>query len=321
MNAKLFIEQSVKNIHKTVDEIIEQPKFLKALNYFGDKGNELYDEFIYLNPQEQNTFLKSLSKLLPLSQRVFSMFIEQAKDKDDIATWLKEANDIYLRELFKSLGGTSFEDTYEDVEDEIFSLNEKLEQLGNNYLLNTKKRESLKKELEETIQKNTQEIQEIENLEKQKHSLETTVNDYTLQIATSKQEVKQLETQISSLKEELKSFTTTKESYEQELHTLSKKQQEHSTKVQEIAKEIEKLQDIEVEYEKAKAILDAMKKSIESKQEDIDIVKNRYQHYTDKDAKEIQKKLKEIDEYLQALLESHSIVTQEDKMVNKAKNR
>ena len=317
MNAKLFIEQSVKNIHKTVDEIIEQPKFLKALNYFGDKGNELYDEFIYLNPQEQNTFLKSLSKLLPLSQRVFSMFIEQAKDKDNISTWLKEANDIYLRELFKSLGGTSFEDTYEDVEDEIFSLNEKLEQLGNNYLLNTKKRESLKKELEKTIQKNTQEIQEIENLEKEKHSLETSVKDYTSQIATSKQEVNQLEVQMTGLKEELESFTTTKESYEQKLHTLLKKQQEHSTTVQEIAK----LQEIEAEYEKAKAILDAMKKSIESKQEDIDIVKNRYQHYTDKGAKEIQKKLKEMDDYLQILLENHSIVTREDEIVNKAKNR
>jgi len=318
MQAQEFIVQTMNATHTNHTQILLQDEYLKSLHYFGENLDLIFQQYIKLSVNEKKTFIENIANLLPLSKKIFAMCIEHTDAQENLTEYLKDANEKYLDILFDCFGGTRFEDTYVEIETDIDTLNNKLEELDNNYLLNTKKRESLKKELEETIQKNTQEIQEIENLEKEKHSLETSVKDYTSQIATSKQEVNQLETQITGLKEELESFATTKEIYEQELHTLSKKQQEHSTKVQEIAKEREKLQAIADEYEKEKATLDAMQKSIESKQEDIDIVKNRYQYYTDKGAKEIQKKLKEMDEYLQTLFEHHSIVTQEDEIVNKA---
>ena len=321
MQVQTFIAQTIESSHTNHTQTLLQDEYLQSLYYFGENLDLLFQQYIKLSVNEKTIFIENIANLLPFSKKIFSMCIRHTGDNEDLSNYLKDANEKYLDVLFDCLDGTKFEDTYIEIETDIDNLNNKLEEVGNKYLHNTKRRVLLAKEFEETTQKNTRELQEIEELEKQKKSLQINIQDYPLQIASTKQEVVKLDIELSNLKKELNNFISAKTNYEQELDILQEKQKQNNSQLQSIDEQRRKLLQEEKEFQEKKSNIEVIKKRVVTIKEDVELLQDKYKFYRDKSAKEIQEKLKEIKEYFRFLTDEYPINAQEDEIVKNMENR
>lgn len=302
MEVKNFIDQSIKCINLSTEEILKNHNFLEAIIDFEYKSNILFDEFKYLNPKEQNNFLKGISKILPLSQKIFSIFIEKADDKDDIKSWLLESNKIYIENLENSIGGGEFEDSFDEIDDEIIELEEKIEGVENNYLINVKKRSTLRDDLESKNRQNNQLLNEIESLDNEIISIEHSKHSNITKIDSLKKQIVSLEDDISKTTQEITQFESKKSDLQTKLNSLIKQNQQNDQLLNDIKKETEELIAKDKKFQEQKERLDKYRESYikvdryrERIKEDFVSANSDDFKYAKKELEDIQTRLKEVE--------------------------
>ena len=314
MEAEEFIQTTIDNLNIETKDMLKQREYIEAIFYFDIEADLLYEEFKYLQGDMQLLFLQGLSKLLPFSQQLYAKFIEHAEQKEELSRWIVDANEKYLDTLYEIFGGGDFEESYEQIEDEIMTLNATLEKLKAGYLQNKIKQKDLKQTLSSIQTQNSEildEIKHFENAIEQTQNQISQANQHKIQLEN---ELKKLQAELTKTKEAIENFQSDKSALQKELVQLTEEQKDNDKKLKEIKEKTQQVLSQNELYKKEQERLKQFQKELQAREKFAKLIETKLKNYFGHKKTDIEKELKSIKTSLQKLYENFE-KSQEEKIV------
>lgn len=314
METKEFIQTTIDNLNIETKDILKQSEYIEGIFYFDIEADLLYEEFKYLQGDMQLLFLQGLAKLLPFSQKLYAKFIEHAEQKEKLSRWIVDANEKYLNTLYEIFGGGYFEESYEQIEDTILSLNETFEKLETGYLQNKIKQKNLKESLSSLQLQHSNTIQEIRQLENSIAPVQHQNTQESLHKTQLENELKKLQAELTKTKEVTENFQTDKNALQKELNRLREEQKDNDKKLKEIKEKTQQVLSQNELYKKEQERLEQFKKELQTREKATKLIETKLKSYFGYKKIDIEKELKSIKTSLQKLSENFE-KSQEEKIV------